>query len=212
MRPSSAVPIGMPAATSEPNATTRTMTATIKPSHLVALDLFAGARDGAGDLGLHAGVARRSDRLDGLVVVLGLEDVLVVLHVHERGLAVRAHRGRGGRERVGHGRDVVALREVGDGIVDDLLVRRVVDAAVGDVEHDASELAGRGLELLFQQVRPGLRFGAGNGEVVLVGAAVRRLERTEGDCDEEPHAEDPPGVAGTAVTEPVQEPRHTSLQ
>ena len=62
--PKIAEPIGMPAAITEPKATSSTITAIGEADRLLALDLFDTADDLARQLGLEPGVAGDLDRVE----------------------------------------------------------------------------------------------------------------------------------------------------
>ena len=170
---------------------------------LVAFDLLGDQR--AGQLGLDTLLAGDLSSFRGVVGVLGLERIDGVVDGRERRLAVRTHGGSARLERIRYLGHVGPLGEIRQGGVDGSSVLRIGDRAVLGVEHDLTGGTGQCGEPVAQQVIGTLGFGARRREVVLRLTTQLGVETENGDGDDQPDAEHPERVAGTALAEAVQE-------
>ena len=158
-------------------------------------------------LDLDAGV---TDVLDGLLgrVVLGGADLLdVEADGGEGGLPV-VTQGRSTRV-VGtvHGDHVRTGGELLDGLLDRGLLVGTGESVLR-VEDDVGGVERLLREAVLDGVGGGLRVGAGKAERLVVAAAAGGVEHEDRDGDDDPGADDLPGVAACEVADAVQSVGH----
>ena len=215
-RPKSAVRMGSPIATTDPNTNKQDHDRGEQPDQVgVALrwlvcvvDDRAAVREA--DAGLLRGLGGRGDPVERAEPDLLCE--LVVLHGDERDVArLRDDRRAERTVGIGHRRDVWDLGEVRHALADRRLHGGVVDA-VGGLEDDGRGTPRLGRELRFQEIERFLRLASVDPEVV-GGLAVEALgQEPDADGRDHPHRDEPPPVPNRVPSESVEPPRHRSSQ
>ena len=210
-RPNSAVMIGRPIATTEPNATSSTMIATPMPiSSLLGSSPPSSARGPVNSVSTPAARAVSAATVASSKCV-DRQRVDGVREVDVRGAAVGAQRCRLGIERVGDARDVGAGGELLSDPFDGRVVWDVVEPAGVDVEHDPCGLPATARESLVEDVDGSLRLGTGNSERVRELATGGALSSDDGDRDQQPDADHTERVPGAAAAESEEKCAHGNL-
>ena len=206
VRPITAVPIGRPIATTEPNAISRMIIAASKPisSDLPVLGLRAPRRVLAADLRVQVGgadivegglepIERHGPQVDGRLVVGDL-------CVPDRAV------GRQGAGRLERVRDRDDVRLTLDGVQRGVHgVGLALERPTGRVEDEVRRGAGGGGVPLGQQVVGALRLGVRQLEVVAELAAEGAADHEDRDHGGDPDPEGAPTVARCRLAEPIEE-------
>ena len=174
--PSSAVTIGSPIATTEPNAISEHDDRDADSDQLAARCLLRQQRERSGELDLHAarvgrvGDGKRVVELRGGQLVEGVGDIEVAsLPVGADGRSLRC-------ERVGDGDNGGSSAELGSGLLDGCVVICVVEPPVVGVQHDAGRQPTLAREPVVQDIGGVLRLDARDSLAVVELSAGAALE------------------------------------
>ena len=154
--------------------------------------------------------ARVAGDLDGLLCSLEVlrADLLTVEgDGGERSGAVLAHGRPAGVVGISDVEHVLAVGQLGHGLVDSCLGGRLGESALG-VEDDVGAVERLLREAVLDRVGRALRLSTGEAEALVRSSAEGRVEQERGDGNEHPGGENPPGVATGEVADPVQNARH----
>ena len=205
-RPITAVAIGSPIATTEPNAISRMIIAASRPissdvpvSGCVPHEAYSPPIS-ASRSGERTSVERCLERLERLDAQVDGRLVVGDLRVADRAVGGQGARGLErirDRDHVRLARDRVQRRGHGVGLI--------LERPVGRVEDDVGRGAGGGGVALSQQVVGALRLGVRQVEVVGELAAERAADHEDRDHGGDPDAEGAPTVARRRLTEPIEE-------